>query len=76
MQNNPPKQPYNLPADFLDRNNLRCPCGNEYFLPKTVFKKLSIVESPTGMPNVIALQVNVCEKCGMVASEKTLIQPL
>lgn len=47
---------------------LTCECGNELFTPAVMFKKLSMLVSPTGKEENYPVEVVICTKCGKIPS--------
>ena len=66
MQNNQQQIPVNL----KEAEDILCSeCGNIYFVPVVLMKKVSALLSPTGKEIMVPVQTFQCASCGHVNEE-------
>lgn len=44
-------------------------CGNRFFQPVLMFKKISAILSPNGKEGLIPIETCICTKCGNINDE-------
>jgi hypothetical protein len=63
-----PKQ--QVPIDISLATDVVCSsCGNHFFQPVLMCKKLSAIASPTGEEILIPIETAICTKCGNINEE-------
>jgi len=63
--NQPPRA--NINVKLSDLTDISCEeCESKYFRPVTLIKRLSPIVSPTGIEQMIPVQVFRCDECGHV----------
>lgn len=59
-----------MPIDFSLATDVVCSsCGNQFFQPVLMCKKLSAIASPTGEEILIPIETAICTKCGNINEE-------
>lgn len=59
-----------VPVDISLATDVICSsCGNPYFQPVLMCKKLSALVSPTGEEVLIPIETAICTKCGNINEE-------
>ena len=57
----------NMSINPEDLTDVSCSsCGNEFFTPSFLLKKVSALQSPTGEKMMLPMQVFRCDSCGEV----------
>lgn len=61
------KNQQNIRVNLDDAEDIACDgCGNTYFTPAVMIKRLSPLVSPTGQEALVPVQLFQCNKCGHV----------
>lgn len=64
---NSPYAPTKITEELLKKSEmLKCQCGGMIFRHSYVFKKISMIISPTGKEELMPIEVMVCEKCNKI----------
>ena len=64
----PGQGPQLTEAEILALPTLECDCGGIVFEAVVVFKKMSMLISPTGKEERVPLNLMFCKKCGKIPS--------
>jgi hypothetical protein len=60
----------NVQLDLSSATDIVCSaCGNKFFQPVLIFKKISAILSPTGKESMIPIETCICSKCGNLNDE-------
>ncbi len=52
-----------------DTSEIKCPCGNNIFLPAVMFRKVSALLTGSPKDALVPIEVFLCGKCGATLQE-------